>query len=319
MAGTGDAGCPRPGRGFSLVDAMTLGAATAAGFASYRVCTDRWAGLGPIPFHRQPDLWVIESLHRIVTWTPLWLAPGTAGLLVLHSRHPRPCLGRLARQPGFVATGTATLVLMAGVIAIVSVLAVRCLPTWRLAYWGAFSWPLFFHCAFDLQLPAWVGAAVVGAWATLLLGGRWRPERSWLDRMGRLVGGCWVALLLVHLFLGPWFYLSNHFQVPPPALRSTVRSAWGIPTIRRIPSLTPSAIASRRWRQLTGCLPAGAGLRVSDPRRHDNPAQAHRQLRLQLGGRRRGAPAVRDLHVPHPEAVRSPGGATLRCRMLCHG
>ena len=83
MTGTDSARLPRSGRSFGLADAMAFVAATAAGFASYRVCTEQWAGLGPIPFSRQPDLWMIKTLYQIMTWAPLWLAPWTASVLLL--------------------------------------------------------------------------------------------------------------------------------------------------------------------------------------------------------------------------------------------
>lgn len=210
-------------RRFGLVDAMTFIAATSAGFASYRICTDRWAGLGPIPFPRQPDLWAIGLLYRVATWTPLWLAPWTAALLILSLRQPRARPRRLARRPGFVASVAASSTLAAGVVAIISVLVVRCLPTWRIAYWGAFAWPLFFHCAFDLQLPTLMGVSVAGGWLVMFLSGRWSPGRCWIDRLGRTLGYCWIALLLINAFLMPWLYLSNNFRVPPPALRAVAR------------------------------------------------------------------------------------------------
>src|SRR5262245_54032501 len=36
-----------------------------------------------------------------------------------------------------------------------------------------------------------VGFAVSGAWLTLWLSGRWRPERTWIDRLGRVMGWLW--------------------------------------------------------------------------------------------------------------------------------
>jgi hypothetical protein len=39
----------------------------------------------------------------------------------------------------------------------------------------------------------WTGTAVLSAWTVLLLGGRWRTERSWIDRSGRALGLCWIA------------------------------------------------------------------------------------------------------------------------------
>jgi hypothetical protein len=40
----------------------------------------------------------------------------------------------------------------------------------------------------DLYSPA-----VAGAWLALALSGRWRPERDWLDRAGRVLGVCWIV------------------------------------------------------------------------------------------------------------------------------
>jgi hypothetical protein len=39
-----------------------------------------------------------------------------------------------------------------------------------------------------------VGLSVLGAWLVLALSGR-RPETSWIDRMGRLVGIAWLSIL----------------------------------------------------------------------------------------------------------------------------
>jgi hypothetical protein len=44
------------------------------------------------------------------------------------------------------------------------------------------------------------GFAVAGAWLALALGGRWRPEPSWIDRLGRAVGWLWIAALMVNWF-----------------------------------------------------------------------------------------------------------------------
>jgi hypothetical protein len=38
------------------------------------------------------------------------------------------------------------------------------------------------------------GWAVAVSWLTLILIGRWCPERSWVDRWGRLLGCMWIII-----------------------------------------------------------------------------------------------------------------------------
>jgi hypothetical protein len=44
-------------------------------------------------------------------------------------------------------------------------------------------------------LPGIVGLAVVSCWITMALLGQWRPEPSWVDRLGRLLGAAWMTSL----------------------------------------------------------------------------------------------------------------------------
>ena len=37
------------------------------------------------------------------------------------------------------------------------------------------------------------GFTVAAIWLLLGLSGRWRPEKSWIDRLGRLLGVVWIA------------------------------------------------------------------------------------------------------------------------------
>lgn len=48
-----------------------------------------------------------------------------------------------------------------------------------------------------------IGFAVLGAWLALLMTRGWRPEPSWLDRGGRMLGWGWLSIALFHVLL-PW-------------------------------------------------------------------------------------------------------------------
>jgi hypothetical protein len=85
-------------------------------------------------------------------------------LLALRLVSPRPPAAELLRQPGLWAS--------AGLV-----LGVALMLTLRLFQ------------------PAIFPSSVALAWLGLALSGRWRAERSWIDRSGRIVGACWLALL----------------------------------------------------------------------------------------------------------------------------
>jgi len=44
----------------------------------------------------------------------------------------------------------------------------------------------------------YAAAGVAGAWLILMLAGWWRPEPSWIDRLGRVLGLFWVVPYLVY-------------------------------------------------------------------------------------------------------------------------
>ena len=48
-----------------------------------------------------------------------------------------------------------------------------------------------------LLVSPFCGSAVVGAWTTLLLSSCWRPENSWIDRAGRVLGVYWIGTIAV--------------------------------------------------------------------------------------------------------------------------
>jgi hypothetical protein len=44
-------------------------------------------------------------------------------------------------------------------------------------------------------VPGIMGFAVVSCWITMVLLGQWRPEPTWVDRLGRLLGAAWIISL----------------------------------------------------------------------------------------------------------------------------
>jgi hypothetical protein len=93
--------------------------------------------------------------------------------LILRARQPRPPVRDLLRQPGTVA---------------------------GLAVVFGFVWVtgwlhrLFFGRLTDAIVPAIAaGATVALAWAGLALTRSWESERSWVDRLGRLLGATAIA------------------------------------------------------------------------------------------------------------------------------
>jgi hypothetical protein len=117
-----------------------------------------------------------------------------AGLL-LRLRQPRPGLGSLMRQPGFVAS--------CAVAVVAAFLVLPFLTAWALnGPTDAFTpWD---HLTFDWENSTAVGLAVTTAWVVTALGGNWRPEREWTDRLGRVLGAYWVVLLVASVWLRLW-------------------------------------------------------------------------------------------------------------------
>jgi hypothetical protein len=172
-------------RRFSLLDGMIFVAATAAGLAVIREIADdllRFTKSGSA-------LWSLASFRRpfwtIMAMTPL-LATWSLGVLTMRLRPPRPRLRNLLRQPGLVASALGSLIgTMHIAIAIYRYHRNMDYSYRDLVILGSY--------------PA--GYSVAAAWVYLRITGRWRIERSWLDRAGRFLGICWIGLIpLIMLF-----------------------------------------------------------------------------------------------------------------------
>ncbi|MDG3007850.1 hypothetical protein [Paludisphaera mucosa] len=182
------------GRPFRLVDVLILTAATGVGLAGAR--------------------WVYEEiLFQEFSLVPagILLAPAMfawpvmtawmAALIPIRLIAPRPPRRRLAAQPGMAAACSTSLVMaFAAVVALV-------VPLMMSSAWMGLRADLIE--ARILGIPAAVSLAILSSWTTLALGGRWRPEPSWIDRLGRLLAVALIAtgpgVVLVVRDL-PYFY-----------------------------------------------------------------------------------------------------------------
>jgi hypothetical protein len=153
----------------------------------------------------------------LVLAAPLVMA-WTLAILALRLRRPRDRWSRLVRQPGLIAGLMAALVLAWRLVGFATMcIRVNSRPNLSIltVRHGALSghwsgWPppyLLFETDHYLDTMATIGVAVASSWLLLLATGRWRPERSWIDRVGRVLGWFWIA----NLPLTSWWDFHTRF------------------------------------------------------------------------------------------------------------
>jgi hypothetical protein len=171
---------PSHSRKFSLLDAMILVAAAAIwltltrhfAFAATKSNFDSIWYLGNYG-------WIGILRHQIGLL--LWVLSLT--VIALRLRSPRPSRRRLWSQPGFSACVAAVL----GVF-------LQALETGigrHAQLTGWVKWDHFWMAFLWVEWP-YAGPAVAGAWLALAWSRRWRAEPSMVDRLGRLIGICWL-------------------------------------------------------------------------------------------------------------------------------
>lgn len=183
-------------RRFTISDGMILVAALAVGLA--------WTSkLAPVLFRSfspghslgvsQLERWDLVFMAAVLAMPTLLIV--TLVLPVLRLRGPRPTWRRLARQPGMVASLAAVLTLLT-IIAVffltASLYPRSILPSVREAFTVEYIVGLIEIVMLAAPL---IGLAVASVWASLLLQHRWRCEPSLVDRLGRLVGSAWLAMV----------------------------------------------------------------------------------------------------------------------------
>ena len=205
---------PRP---FRLSDALVLIAAAALGFAVIKFVDTLNDGLfrrGEFSEHF-PDNWIdwVMDWNRFLTAcclvVALMVTPLSLALLGLRLLKPRSRLRRIWRQPGAVACLTCLLplVLLGLTLGGQAIVGRSVGIAWR-------------DIDFTATYQAGAGFGTLAVWIVLWLGRIGRPEKSWIDRSGRVLGVVMIALFLTASFVPKWLVATiprqPPFALPPP-------------------------------------------------------------------------------------------------------
>jgi hypothetical protein len=169
-----------------------LVAATAPGLVLLRIA----AGLGLFSTERGPkDPWGREFIEYLGIAGGCILVPIALVVLVLSLRRRRTQSRDRIQGPGF----TACVALVVASVLPIAWFAVRVARADDLNRHNEIR--LNFNNSFG-RLELYAGSMIAGAWLALALAGRWRPGETWLDRLGCLVGACYVMMFIyTQLFL----------------------------------------------------------------------------------------------------------------------
>jgi hypothetical protein len=141
------------------------------------------------------QIWAGNVSWPLVTGTSVVLMPVTWTVLALRVLGPRPRRHRSFYPPGLAAC-------LAVSAASLLNLCFGSDPTLN-RFPGSLDIISFAVLRAVQPLP--LVAAVSGIWLILFFDRRWRPEKSWIDRMGRCLGFYWLASGLVVAFLRLFF------------------------------------------------------------------------------------------------------------------
>jgi hypothetical protein len=180
-------------RSRTLLEMMGLVAAAACGLALFRSIREAWSQISVGSGGNSGTLAMKALSESFKDALPL-LVLATLALVALRLRRPRPALKKLARQPGILACGVASLFLCCVSAATLLASLIGGLIG------GPAALALSFVSVFNLlaeTLVEWCylgGVAVFVAWIVLGVVQGWRAEPNWFDRCGRILGWGWVLL-----------------------------------------------------------------------------------------------------------------------------
>jgi hypothetical protein len=182
-------------RRFTVGDAMILVAANAMALGLQRIPLDQTRPFEILPdyFETPEGGWEVRVVMLRIAEFTIWpvipvLAAWTVALLALRLRGPRPSRRRLGRLPGAMA-------------AILGTIAVGCATALGVVMALTFDPDLERGFVRTVDLGSILaGAMILGGWIAIAVGGRWRPEPTWLDRTGRVLGVSWIVAGLVGIY-----------------------------------------------------------------------------------------------------------------------
>ena len=200
----------RKPRRFGMGDLMILIAALGAALTGARSI---WLGLvsEPLSWPPTPTRLMLAILVS-ASATPLTLA-----CLVFRIRQPRPPWRRVALQPGTTALIACSLIFAARMVEVGAGDNSPAISGWSKNVsmrFNDYGDPLTGNSGggnraietivvnefFTLTVAGFIypcGYAVGAVWLVLAVSGRWRPEKSWIDRLGRGLGVVWIALSIL--------------------------------------------------------------------------------------------------------------------------
>jgi hypothetical protein len=167
-----------------LADIMLLVAATALGIVGTRYCYLQMRQI-------QTDL--LHPENCVVLASPTMTAVSLA-LLTSESLLRRRRFRDMSRCPGFAANGVTALLMG---LRFVHMLALNpdALRDFRIM--------TFFDYGYFWPATSEIGEGVLICWITLACTGCWRPEPTWTDRTGRVLGVVWIIGFALNRYY--WF------------------------------------------------------------------------------------------------------------------
>ena len=175
-----------PRRQFRLLDAMILVAAAAIG-CGVILCSARVAKRTPYDWYSElvreeyDELAICGKILLLCLLTMPLVATVTLALIPIRLVGTSSSFRRLARQPGLMAScASGVTIAFIGLPVLVGALAAG-------ASWDG-VWRMLADEEEIYSATMYGGLAVFVSWMTLFVGGRWRAERSWIDRFGRAMG-----------------------------------------------------------------------------------------------------------------------------------
>jgi hypothetical protein len=175
---------------------MVFVAATAVAFAIFRQGVSGGIAFTTLGFYWEP--WLFYWMHQLVPFPAIW-SLALFATAALDRTNPRR---RRFRQAGAVACTSAVVVLALATLIGSTFYAIH---TMEENQWiskvlshnrNLHAMPPFANA----PMEEFVGPAVLGAWAVMAAGGRWRVEASWIDRAGCALGVTWIVLFLIYLY-----------------------------------------------------------------------------------------------------------------------